>query len=626
MRVVRAAGWGVLALALVAAATPQLPLRPSFLEASLDGSFAAVLYHAAAQPAAARPRLISTYGPLGFTSYTVYLPETYARLFIARAALAAVLCWALAWVGWAAWASPWGATVVLLGSAPLLGNADVRGFLLLALLPLVDLVPARPPPTALRIALGAALGVLAVSKVTFVTGALVTLGPLAVAALLARRPPWAALATLVTIVACWRLLGDGWADWVAYLDWSLRDITPGYSQAMQLRTTAALVWHAVAVSAALLAWAAVLAWRRRRSGWWALPIAVAGVLLLQFKAGFVRADVHVFVTAFALLLEGVLLGALLGPRPLAVALAALLVAALPGALTWHALVANGTPTTVFRFVPPREIVERLAMLPTLARGEPFAPPHAQHVRDLRGMMAMPAFDGGVDMIGHWQSLLLANQSAYRPRPVFQGYMAYTPRLARENAAFLASDAGPRWLLFDPETIDGRLPAIDDAASWPVLLSRYQPAGEVGRYALLERRATPRPWRLVPLGGADALTDKPIAVPPPAGGPIWARIDVDQTFAERVTTQLFAAPYEYLDIVNATNAVWRARLVPAIAGDGFLLSPVISTVAGFVALSAEGPRALPAQTVREIRVHVDSPFGKPTAPRAVRVEFARLEIE
>src|SRR5512139_3666314 len=178
MRVVRAAGWGVLALALVAAATPQLPLRPSFLEASLDGSFAAVLYHAAAQPAAARPRLISTYGPLGFTSYTVYLPETYARLFIARAALAAVLSWALAWVGWAAWASPWGAAVVLLGSAPLLGNADVRGFLLLALLPLVDLVPARPPPTALRIALGAALGVLAVSKVTFVTGALVTLGPL----------------------------------------------------------------------------------------------------------------------------------------------------------------------------------------------------------------------------------------------------------------------------------------------------------------------------------------------------------------------------------------------------------------------------------------------------------------
>jgi hypothetical protein len=205
-------------------------------------------------------------------------------------------------------------------------------------------------------------------------------------------------------------------------------------------------------------------------------------------------------------------------------------------------------------------------------------------------------------------------------------MAYTPRLAHENADFLAGAGAPRWLLFHPETIDGRFPALDDSASWPLLLSLYQPAGQVGRFALLERRAAPRPWRLVPLGGADALTDKPIAVPPTTGGPIWARIDVDHSLAERLTTQLFAAPYEYVDIVFTTNAVWRARLVPAIAGDGFLLSPVVSTVAGFVALSAQGPQALPDQTVREIRIHVDSAFGQPTAPRAVRVEFARLEIE
>lgn len=626
MRVLRAAGWVALAFAVVAALAAQLPLQPGSLKATLDGSFAAVLHHVAAQPPGQRPRLISTYGPLGFTHYALFLPETYARMLAVRAALAAVLCWATAWLGWVAWASPWGAALALAACTPLLGAADARSLALVAMVPLVELAAARRAPAPLRLALGAAVGLLALTKVTFVTAALVVLGPLALADLFARRPPLTALAALATAVAGWLLLGQGWTDLVAYLDWSLREITPGYTEAMQLRTTPRLVEHAAAVSVALLAWVVVLAWRSGRPGWWAPVLACAGLLVLQFKSGFVRADVHVFTTAFALLVEGVLLFVLSGRRPAVVASVTLLLAAVPGALLWHALVANGTPTTVFRFVLPNDLRARLAALPGVARMDALVAASAGPMRDLRGMMAMPTFDGGVDMIGHWQSLLLANQSPYRPRPVFHGYMAYTPRLAAENAAFLSSDAAPRWLLFHPETIDGRLPALDDAALWPLLLARYRPAGGVGRYALLERRATPRPWRLVPLASLEVRTDEPIAVPPPDGGPIWARIDVGETAAERLQTLLFAGPYQSVDIVFATNAVWRARLVPAIARDGFLLSPVIGTVAAFVALSEQGPGALADQVVRTIRVHVDTPFGAPAGPHPVRVEFARLEME
>src|SRR4029077_6177923 len=111
-----------------------------------------------------------------------------------------------------------------------------------------------------------------------------------------------------------------------------------------------------------------------------------------------------------------------------------------------------------------------------------------------------------------------------------------------------------------------------------------------------------------------------------GGPIWARIEVADSPAERLTTAVFAAPYESLDIVYVPKPVWRARLVPAIARDGFLLSPVVANVPAFAALSTQGPAGIPDQAVREIRIHVDSPFGQPTAPRAVRVEFSRLQIE
>ena len=476
----------------------------------------------------------------------------------------------------------------------------------------------------MRLLLGAAMGVLAVSKVSFMTAAVVTIAPLTLAALLARRVPYAALAALATVAVAWAASGYGWADWLAYLDWSLRDITPGYSQAMQLRTTSALVAHAAAVTVAVLLWAVILARRTHRRGWWAAPLALAGVLLLQFKAGFVRADIHVYTTAGALLVEAVLLAVLLGPRPRALAAGVVLLLALPGGLLWHAVAVLGPPPSGFKIITPRELLARAALLPAVVRGEAFTAAHASHLRDIRAMMPLPAFEGGVDMIGYWQSQLIAADAPYRPRPVFQGYMAYTPRLAHENAAYLASAAAPRWLLFHPETIDGRLPAMDDAAAWPVLLSDYQPAGEVGRYALLERRPEPRPTRLVPLGRAEAQTDKPIAVPPSDGGPIWARVEIDQPLRERLVTQLFAGPYVYLDIVFANSTVVRGRLVPAIAADGFLLSPVISAVPAFLKLSREGARALPDEAVREFRVHVDSAFGAATPPRAVRVEFSRLE--
>lgn len=246
--------------------------------------------------------------------------------------------------------------------------------------------------------------------------------------------------------------------------------------------------------------------------------------------------------------------------------------------------------------------------------------------ELEASLPLPAFDGGVDMFGHDQSRLVAAGAPYRPRPVFQGYMAYTARLAAENAAFLASPDAPRSILFDPQSIDGRFPALDDAAAWPELLSRYRPAGAVGRYGLLERRERPRPWRLVPLTAAETTSDTPVAVPAGDGAPIWARIAVGETSGDRLRALLLAAPYVHLDVVLPSNAVWRARLVPAVARAGFLLSPVIGTPAAFASLAEHGAGALADQAVHTINVRVTDPLTGAALARPVRVEFLRLRID
>lgn len=313
MRIVRGLGWLALVAAAGVAMLALLPIEPSYLDLSLDGSFAATLHHAAATPGT---QLISTYGLLGFLQYPTYLPATWGWLVAGQALLGAVLCATVAWIGWAAWASPWGGALALAASAPLFGNADVRWLAVPAVALFVDLPAGRRPPVALRLALGAAIGAVCLIKVTYLVAAVAVLGPLVARDLWLRRAPLPALAAAASAALLWFGAGRGVGDWFAFLDWSLRDITPGYAQAMQLPTTPWRVGHAALVSVAVLVAGAWLARRRVGAGWWVYGLALAGWLFLLFKAGFVRADVHhQAITALGLVFAAALLAVLYGPRP-----------------------------------------------------------------------------------------------------------------------------------------------------------------------------------------------------------------------------------------------------------------------------------------------------------------------
>ena len=183
----RSAGWTALAVALAAAAVVLLPLPPQLLSFIIDDSFGATVHYVAAQGQSAETRLISTYGPLGFAYYPIYLPETFHWLVTLQAAFGAVIAWGLSWVGWAAWRSPWGAAFVVAGTAPFLGAPDVRFWMLPLLAVLVGLPVGRRSPTALRLALGAAIGAAALVKVRFLVYAAAVLVPLGAADLLVRR-------------------------------------------------------------------------------------------------------------------------------------------------------------------------------------------------------------------------------------------------------------------------------------------------------------------------------------------------------------------------------------------------------------------------------------------------------
>ncbi len=625
MRIVRGLGWLALVAAAGVAMLALLPIEPSYLDLSLDGSFAATLHYAAATPGT---HLISTYGPLGFLQYPTYLPATWGWLVAGQALLGAILCWTVAWIGWAAWASPWGGALALAASAPLLGNADVRWFVVPALALFIDLPVGRRAPLALRVALGVAIGAVGLIKVSYLIAAAAVLVPLAARELYLRRAPVLALVAAASTALLWRGSGRGVGEWMAFLDWSLRDIAPGYAQAMQLPTTPLLVGHAALVSAAVLVAALWLARRSVGAAWWVYGVALGGWLFLLFKAGFVRADVHhLAITALGLIFAAVLLALLSGPRRGHVALAALLVVLLPVALYRHIAAGEQHPGRLFTALGPGDLWRRAAVAPALlAGGTAAAADREARARLTRGQTHLPPLEGSVDFISYLQSVVLAHDLDLTPRPVFQSYMAYTPRLARANAAFFAGAAAPRWLILYLAAIDGRLPALDDAAARLELLARYQFSVRTDGFAILERRAVPRAWRLEPLDTVETTSGVAIPVPSMTDGPVWARIDVGETFGDRLGSALLSAPIIFLELSYANGVGARYRLVSAIARDGVLLSPLITSNNEFLGLMELGVAALGRREVARVTVRLQSPFSVPLGPRPVRVEFLRLVID
>jgi hypothetical protein len=624
VRAGRIAGCTALVAALLAAAGALLPIPPQFLANRLDPAFGAALHFGAAHGYAVGTRLISTFGPLGFVFYNQYDPQTFAWLLALRAALAAVTCWVLAWLGWAALGSPWGAAFAVAACTPFLASPDVWFLTLPALAVLVELQADRAPPLALRLALGAAIGLASLIKFTFLLAALAVLVPLAGPDVRARRRvPVVAVTAVVVGAATWLLTGQGAGDWLRYLDWSVRDISSGYAGAMQLPADGWLTVHAAAVSAAVLVAGALLVRRRLSSGRWAADLALAGILYLLFRAGFVRADVHTFITSFGLLVLAVLLALLWARRPADLVIAALLVALLPGGLWVHTLAVQGPPIMYFGPVFPDQAIRRLSAAPLLFSGDALASAHARRLADLRAANPLPPLSGPVDVYSYDQAVVLAYGLDYRPRPVFHSYMAYSPRLARANAEFLLGADAPDWILFRVSPIDHGLPALDDAPSWPILMSRYRVSQTTNAYAVLQRRSTALPWRLEPLGHVETETGRAVAVPSAAEGPIWARIDVGATRRDALRAALLAEPLTYIGILRSDGATSGFRLVRALAREGFVLSPLVQDTADFARLMSLQRDEEIDHDAAALTVQLET--GSDAEPRPVSVEFSRLVV-
>lgn len=186
----------------------------------------------------------------------------------------------------------------------------------------------------------------------------------------------------------------------------------------------------------------------------------------------------------------------------------------------------------------------------------------------------------VDVFFNAQGAVFLNDLEWQPRPAFQSYLAYTPDLQAINARFLESRPAPAWILLRYETIDGRLPSMDDGEAVKLILREWRPVLAENGFLLMHRDATRAPG-----GGSTGSRSVPrveiektigfgeeVDLSGLEGRAHLLALDIRYSLWGRVLTFLNRAPAVAMEAEFSDGDHARFRIIPGMMRSGVVIEP------------------------------------------------------
>lgn len=554
---------------------------------NLDQSCQAVLEYARTNNFQFGKDIVLTYGPLGFLN-----TEVSQGLFAVQRIL-----FALAWSIMVAWSAtglaqqiPGKMKFVFLGWFLIysnLGGLGQHAFLVMAYgsMILMGDVQRRKAAAAIFLALFALLSLV---KFTFFMAATVSIVLCALVHFGKRNFNSSfAIATFfgAVFIALWLAAGQKTGNLFRWLKGSL-DIAGGYTEAMTIFPKPGVLAICIVAGALFLASLPVII-RSAQLSFSSVGIltVTASFVFLSWKHGLVRADGHVLgfvlflpIASAVFLTETIQKGMHRKPR---LYLATLYMGVVI-LCNWGADIQEpGTMLTKLVGWPRHMIGNSRLILDAVTgnRGNCFealsAGQRLKRVPDLPVARAI-AGKAPVDVVNYTQVGALVNDLNYRPRPVIQGYVAYTPYLQELNLSFYRSEKRPQFLLFTMETIDGRFPTLDDAPLLSYILNNYKPVAKDGEYLVLQA-----PPAISHDPGLTLIKEQTVAFGDSIDIPTYndkfliMQVEVRPSIFGRVCKFLFQSPVLTLN-TKLKGRMVSYRFIPAMAERGFIVSPILLT--------------------------------------------------
>ncbi len=395
-------------------------------------------------------------------------------------------------------------------------------------------------------------------------------------------------------LAGWMLCGQHLGNIPAYLH-SSWEISQGYQDAMGSSCPPLQLYLGVTVLLLMVSYVLLnLVTHPDRFRGLALTLGAGAYLYLNWKHGFIRADGHqvgfyyavltVIVTSPLLLEDAPRFGL---PKRLLLIVAALL------SLLSLELVLPGLVRGILGAAQHKvDMNVGFALGRDNTRG--LYETKLQTEKDALDMIRTKAMVGRstIDVLGFEQAVAVFNNFNYQPRPVFQGYSAYTPYLSRLNYDYYASDRAPEFVLFKLQTLDYRLSTMDDPHVLRLLVQRYTYLFTEQGFTLWKRKPgpfdaaafEPKPLRSTPvrLGQKIDLADL-------ADRNIWVEIDYRFSLLGKLRRFTFKPPVVNLRITDQKGYESVHRLPRSIGRAGFMLNPVIDDLLDFMRAAGGTPK-------------------------------------
>lgn len=192
----------------------------------------------------------------------------------------------------------------------------------------------------------------------------------------------------------------------------------------------------------------------------------------------------------------------------------------------------------------------------------------------------------VSYVGMLPGFMVYNDFNYMPTPSTISFTAWNETALRKDAEFFSSEkTRPKFVIFSAQTIDNRFVPQDDSLAKLELLNGYNPILYENENILFSKNESSNQYSFAKISEYGKQVGDWIDVPE-TNEPIWLTIDFDKSIVSRIGALLYKSPEYMFEYKTNDGQLYQEKLVPSIAGTGFLISPLISTNNELLAAKSE----------------------------------------
>lgn len=259
-----------------------------------------------------------------------------------------------------------------------------------------------------------------------------------------------------------------------------------------------------------------------------------------------------------------------------IALSIMLLVALPMSLPLELPLVTRYPALVFfNFV---QIFVRTGPCIAHLGGSPaFHKRFEKRMQQIKNENKLPEIKGAMDIYPVMSNVAIAHNYDYRPRPVFQSYLAYQQPLTRINKDHLDSiKAAPTVVIQSLKDCYGYYPTLYDGPSWPALITHYEPVSCHPAGLVLKKRMVGLKSVLTKVSDKTFKIGETINVDQSDGKIIFAEIDSNLSIPGWLQKLFYRIRPLAIDVVLKDGSKKHFIAPSEIMKAGFILSPFVLT--------------------------------------------------